>query len=92
LKNERRNDITLFLTLMANRLPRSNKCEEVKYMPLSVEDLRIFNKNVHQVCVMFQHKGKAPSSKKGLLGGINGELMDGEKTLRDYKEFLKSAA
>jgi len=90
LKEQRKDDITLFLTYICKELPNGKKIEEVKYCTPSDNDLRIFSPHIHQVSVMLNNNLSHPS-KESLLASINGKIVEERSAIKKFEEFLNDA-
>ena len=59
LKKDRKNDVTLFLTLMMEHVPvnDSGKYEKTKKSEPNIANLRVYNQNVHQITAILNSNG-----------------------------------
>ena len=87
LKNARKDDVTLFFTLVPQYLPKSGKTEEVNYTAPHIDNLRMFNKNIHQVSVILECSGN-PTNKQELLSSITGKAINANKAKENFEQFI----
>jgi len=80
LCQERKNDATLFLTFIAEELPMGNKVEKINLTCVDIDDLRLFNKNIHQATAILSVMA-APTNKAQLLNNLGG--------VKNLNEFIK---
>ena len=98
LSDERKNDLTLFLTLLPGQVPVGNKIENTKRSASSNENLRLFNDNIHQVTIVLDNKltveGKNVNrqcAKQELLSSLtNSKVKNKEEVIESYGEFFRN--
>lgn len=89
LKNARKDDVTLFFTLIPQYLPKSGKTEKVNYTVPHINSLRMFNENIHQVSVILECSGN-PTNKQELLNFITGKAINADKAKESFEQFISN--
>jgi len=87
LRNLRKDDVTLFFTLVPERLPNSGSTEKVNYTVPHIDNLRMFNKNIHQVSVILECSAD-PTDKQQLFDFITGNVINTDKVEESFGEFI----
>jgi hypothetical protein len=87
LRQERKNDVTLFLTFIAEELPMGHKAEKINLTCVDTEDLRLFNKNIHQATAILGVMD-SPTNKAQLLNNLGDvkNLNEVNKVLKELRE------
>lgn len=89
LRNIRKDDVTLFFTLVPQYLPKSGKTEKINYTAPHIDNLRMFNKNIHQISAILECSG-SPTDKQQLLDFITGGVINASKVEEGYGEFISN--
>jgi len=88
LREERKNDVTLFFTLLPRECPVGTKAERTKYTKPSIKTMRLINENVHQVCAIVDCENGL--SKKNLLNSLTGCLVNLDEVNHQFEEFFNN--
>lgn len=91
LREQRINDTTLFFTLLPTKVlaenSKSTKIEATKYTEPNIEDLRLFNKNVHNITMLLNNDLRIAEDKNYLESFNHCEIKNIEEVERKLKQF-----
>lgn len=91
LRKQRLNDTTLFFTLLPTKVlaesSKNTKIELTKYTEPNIEDLRLFNKNVHNITMLLNNDLQVAEDKSYLDSFNNCEIKNIEDVKRKLKQF-----
>ncbi len=88
LREERKNDVTLFFTLLPKECPIGTRTERTRYTKPSIKTMRLINENVHQICAIVDCGDG--SSKESLLNSLTGRLINLDEATSQLEEFFNN--
>lgn len=89
-REQRQNDVTLFLTLLPVLCPVGDRMETTRAEKPSIRTLRLINPNVHQICAMVDVGRANGKGKQALLDALTGKITNIDEVTNQFREFFNN--
>ena len=89
-REQRQNDVTLFLTLLPVLCPIGDRMETTRAEKPSTRTLRLINPNVHQICAMVDVDCADGKGKQALLDTLTGKITNIDEVANQFREFFNN--